>query len=399
MKNEKFILGILASINFTHIVDVMIMMPLGDIVMRLFDVGPEKFSLLVSAYAFGAFLSSLLGAVLIDRYDRKKALLFVYTGFALGTLLCAVATSYYMLFCIRFITGLFGGMISALVLSVVSDIFRYERRGAAMGVLTSAFSVAAALGVPIGLYLASAFSWEAPFIFVGSLGLTIVALIAWRFPSMKGHLTKDKPAQRPNPLEVFRVIARDRNQINALLLGIIIVLGHMIIIPFIAPYMRRNVGFEQSQITYIYALGGLLTAFTSPYIGRLTDRWGPMKTFFIVMSLSFIPVLALTNLPSVPIPLALVVTSAFFVFGSGRMIAPQTMITAAVGPEGRGGFMSVKAALQQLGIALASIIGGWIISEGEGGSLQHYGWAGLLSVTIGVIAIWMGTRLKVADGN
>jgi predicted MFS family arabinose efflux permease len=393
---ERFILGVLAAVNFTHIVDVMIMMPLGDIFMRMYEIGPQSFSLLVSAYAFGAFLSSLLGAMLIDRYDRRHALLFVYAGFSLGTLCCALAPNFEAMLALRFLTGIFGGFLGALVLSVASDVFPYERRGMAMGVLMSAFSVASAAGVPLGLYFASQWGWEAPFLMVGGMGVLLTAAIAMRFPSLTGHIGQQAPAP---PAAVFGRIARDANQLNALALGMAIVLGHMVIIPFIAPYMLRNVGFEQADLPYIYALGGILTAFTSPLIGRLTDRLGPMRTFAGTMVLSAIPVLVLTNLPPVSMGLALAVTTAFFVLGSGRMIAPQTMITAAVGPEGRGGFMGVKAALQQLAIGVASLLGGAIIAEDAHGALLHYGWVGAISVAIGLASIALGTRLRVAPGN
>lgn len=400
MKSEKFILFTLAAIQFTHIVDVMIMMPLGDIFMRLFNIGAKEFSLLVSAYAFGAFASSLIGAMFIDRFDRKKALVFVYTGFVVGTLLCAFAPSYRFLLAIRFFTGIFGGVIGALALSIISDVFPFERRGSAMGILMGSFSVASAIGVPLGLYLADKFNWQAPFLFVGSVGSLIVALLIFQFPSMKSHLAVRAQGEKAPPLlQVFSTIAKDKNQVNALALGVILVLGHMVIIPFIAPYMRRNVGFSQSDLTYIYAIGGILTAFSSPFIGKLTDKFGAMRTFMTIMLISFIPVLTITNLPPVTIPIALVATSVFFVLGSGRMIPPQTMITAAVGKSGRGSFMSVKAALQQLGIGVASLIGGWVIYIDDAGALHNYGWVGALSVTIGLISIWLGTRLKVVKSN
>jgi predicted MFS family arabinose efflux permease len=394
---RKSALFILASINFTHIMDAMIMMPLGDLFMQLFLITPGEFSMLVSSYAVGAFISSLLGSFYLDLYDRKKALLFIYSGFKIGTILCAVSGTYVLLLSVRFITGLFGGMIGALVLSVVSDLYPFEKRGNAIGYLMAAFSAAAALGVPTGLFLADQFSWRAPFLFIGGAGFLITILITLKFPSLKAHLSEIDPNRSIK--SIFLDIFTDRNQTNALLLGIILVFGHFVIIPFIAPYMTRNVGFTQGQITYIYLIGGILTVFSSPLIGKMTDRIGALKSFRILMVISFVPVILITNLPLVAVPVALVVTSFFFVFGSGRMIPPQTLITAAVGPKNRGSFMSVKSALQQLGIALAAAISGFIVTFDESEQLANYEWVGVLSIVVSLCAMMLAGKLIVAKGN
>ncbi len=397
MKQERFVLFLLATINFTNIVDVMIMMPLGDIFMKLYDISPQQFSWLVSSYALGAFCSSIMGMFWIDRFDRKKALLFIYSGFTIGTFLCAFAYSYESFLIIRFCTGIFGGMIGALVLSVVSDIFPFAKRGAAMGVLTAAFSAAAALGVPLGLFLADQFDWYAPFLFVSGMGVIILTQIVIRFPSMSKHLIHQ--GKNKSLVSVITDITTDSNQLNALLLGIILVLGHFIIIPFIAPYMIRNVGFTQGQITWMYFAGGLATVFSAPIIGKLTDRFGALKLFNVLMLISFVPVLMITQMPPIPAFLALAVTTLFFILGSGRMIPPQAMITASVGPKNRGSFMSVKAAFQQLGIFLASVISGALVVDNGSGILEGYDLVGYLSIGISLVAIVLARKLKVAAGN
>lgn len=392
---KQAVVFLLAAINFTHIMDVMIMMPLSDIFMEDFQIDAAAFSYLVAAYAIGAFMSSILGAFLLDRFDRRKALLFIYTGFVLGTLLCGLAWSYWSLLIVRLITGIFGGIIGALALSIVSDLYSYRERGKAIGILMAAFSAASALGVPAGLYFAALSGWEIPFLFLAGLGAVLLTIAYFIMPEMGAHIQEVKL----KPKEVVHSISKDSNQLNALALGVILVMGHFIIIPFITPYMTRNVGFEQYQISYIYLIGGILTIFSGPLIGRITDRFGALKTFYVVVVLSFAPVLILTNLGPTPIPWALVVTSMFFVLGSGRMISPNTMITASVGPSNRGSFMSVKSALQQLAIALASIISGAIVYIDETGMMSNYTYVGILSVVFCIFAMLIAPRLRVAKGN
>ncbi|MFN3940735.1 MAG: MFS transporter, partial [Chitinophagales bacterium] len=237
-KNERLIVILLASINFTHILDFMIMMPLGPQLMRIFEITPAQFSILVAAYTFSAFTSGLIAAFFVDRFDRKKVLLFGYTGFILGTLGCAVAPDYITLMSARIVAGLFGGLIGAQVLSIIGDIFPFERRGVAMGALTAAFSLASVVGVPIGLFLANITSWHAPFFLVGGLAIIILILVFRFIPSMDTHLENYTPKKF---FHVYTNIIADPNQQRALLLSIIMMLGHFSIIPFIAKYMVSNV--------------------------------------------------------------------------------------------------------------------------------------------------------------
>lgn len=395
--SRRFILILLAVVNFTHIIDSMIIMPLGDLFIEEFSLTSRQYSMLVSAYALAAFCSSIAGIFFLDRVDRRLALLLIYTGFGVGTLLCAFAGSYEMLLAIRCLTGLFGGMIGALVLSVVSDLYLFKERGQAMGILFTAFSAASALGVPIGIILAARSTWHLPFIVIGVLALLISGVIAWKFPSMRAHL--DQQSTKIDPLAILTSIYSDRNQVNALIAGFVLVLAHFLIIPFISPYLIKNVGLSQEQIAYQFFFGGLATVFSSPIIGRATDRYGVMQVFTIVMVLSFIPTILITNLPPVPLWVAISCTTLFFVFASGRMISPNTIITAAASQANRGSFMSVKSALQQLAIAIAGILSGSIVYIGTDDTYHRYPIVGVLSILIALLTIPLLRRLKVASGN
>ena len=215
---------------------------------------------------------------------------------------------------------------------------------------------------------------------------------------MKEHLATVN--RNRSMVRILKAIFSDRNQRAALILGGTLVLGHFLIVPFIAPYMIRNVGFTAREISYIYLIGGILTVFSSPYFGRMTDRYGVIKVFRILMFISFVPVIAITNMPPVAIWMALIATSVFFVFGSGRMIPPQTLITASVGPDNRGSFMSIKSAVQQLSVAGASYISGYIvILDDTGETLARYDLVGYLSIAICLVALYLVTRIKVAAGN
>src|SRR5690242_19911893 len=172
--SEWLVLAVLAALQFTHNLDYMIMMPLMPQFEREMAISPQQFGFLVSAYAFAAGISGLLAALVIDRFDRKRALLFLYAGFALGTFLCALAPGYLWLLLARTVAGAFGGVVAATTLAIIGDVFADSRRGRAMGVIMSAFSVALIVGVPAGLYLANRLGWRSTF---GVLGLVSAVVL------------------------------------------------------------------------------------------------------------------------------------------------------------------------------------------------------------------------------
>ncbi|MCO6478570.1 MAG: MFS transporter [Phaeodactylibacter sp.] len=393
--NEKLLLLILAVVQFTHILDFMIIMPLGSQFMRIFDISPRQFSLIVSAYAGSAFVMGLFSAMFIDRFGRKEALLLTYIGFTVGTVACAVAPDYYFFLAARSITGAFGGILGALVLSIIGDTIPLKRRASAMGTVMTAFSVASVIGVPAGIYLAAEFSWRAPFLTVAGIALALSFGIYFLLPPLRGHL-EGGLVQR-NPIRVMGNIFGDPNQRRALFFTVILMLGHFTIIPFIAPYMQLNIGFSDYQVTYIYLIGGVLTVFLLPFFGRLADRHGHARVFTFSSLFALGSIFAITNLPAVSIGLALCATSSFFVVASGRNVPAMTMVTSVVRPESRGSFMSVRSSVQELALALSSVLAGLIITENGDGSLANYQYVGYIAIVMSLVAVAVAWRLKLVE--
>lgn len=393
INKEQIIVLLLACINFTHIMDFMIMMPLGPQLMRLFQISPQEFGLIVSAYTFSAGISGFLAAFFVDRFDRKQILLFAYTGFVLGTFACAFAPTYLFLVIARVLTGIFGGLIGAQVFSIIGDIIPYERRGSAMGSISAAFSMASVVGVPFSLYIAAELSWHAPFVLIASLGALLIPFVYKIFPKMDSHIQQSMKSQ---PFAVIENIAKDSNQQLGLLFGVILIVGHFSIIPFISPYMVANVGFSEKELTYIYFVGGVLTFFTSPLIGKLSDKYGKLKIFTLFGILALIPIFLITNMPKIPIPLALVVTAMFFVFASSRFIPANAMITSLVSPQQRGGYMSISYSLQQLASGGAAFIAGLIVSKSANGELQNYEYVGYMAILVSIACVFVAQKLKTA---
>jgi predicted MFS family arabinose efflux permease len=357
-----------------------VIMPLGPQLMRLWGIGTHQFGLLVSAYTFAAAATALLCAFYMDRFDRRRALLILYTGFALSTLLCALAPNYETLLAARAVAGAFGGTTGAAVYSIIGDVIPDQRRGSAMGLLAIAFPISSVAGVPIGLMLANWFDWRAPFLMLTLVSL-VVLIAAWKFvPRLAGHVER---ARTVHPLRQAQAVFADANHRRALALVSVLIFGGFSVIPFIAPYMVANVGLAETDLPWLYFFGGLATVFTSRLIGRLSDRHGKRRMFTLVASISIVPLLVTTNLPPVPVWVAIA--------------ASMPIVTGAAQPHLRGSFMSFNTALQQVALSLASVSSGLLIGSTASGALTRYGLVGLLSVACVLTAIWLAQRVRAVS--
>ena len=396
-KKERIILYLLAALNFTNILDFMIMMPLGNFLMPHFRISAQFFTVIVAAYPIASFFSSIAAAFFVDKYDRKKVLLFAYTGFLIGTISCGIAPDAVFLMAARILTGIFGGLIGTQILSIVADTFDYEKRGRAMGVIFTAFSISSIFGVPFSLYLSKLISWHAPFLFIGIVGIVIIPMIIRFLPAMTRHLI-NQPVKKISPLEVIKDLGKNKSQLLALTLSGFLMMGHFLIIPFINPYMEFNVGFTKDQTPLIYMVGGTFSLIASFVIGRMADKYGKLRIFLNCAAASLVPIFLITNMPAIPFYFVLGVFAIWFSLSTGRTIPAQAMISTVVNPEHRGLFMSFNASVQQLFTGLASLIAGAIVIKGSDGKILHYNWVGYFSIVIVFITLFIALKLAKRQG-
>ncbi len=390
-KKELILLYVLAAMQFTHILDFMIVMPLGPRLMEIFRISPSQFGLIVSVYTFSAGVLGWVAAFFLDRFDRKKALMVLYLGFGLGTLACAFAPSFQFLLAARLITGGFGGVMGATILAVVGDAIPPNRRGAAMGTLFSSFSLASVAGVPAGLYLANHLGWHAPFFLLGILCFVILVMINFVLPPMGDHLAREKV----NPLDEMKIVLGKLNHWRAFGVTIFMTMAGFMLIPYISPYLVSNSGLTNEQLPLIYLCGGGATFFSMRWLGKVADKIGLLKVFIVVSLLAIVPILVLSRLPQVPVGIALTVTTFFMVLASGRFIPGMAMVSNSVEGRYRGAFMSINSSMQQLASAAAAVISAAIIVKGADGRLLHYSTIGLLGTGSILISIYFAKTLKL----
>ncbi len=384
----------LAGIQFTHILDFMVMMPLGPVLMEELAIDAHQFGLLVSSYTFTAALAGMAMALVADRFERKRLLLVVFALFGLATLACALAGDYVTLLAARGLAGAFGGVMGALVQTMVGDLVPFERRGRASGIIMSAFSLSTVAGVPLSLWIANLLGWRAAFLAIAVFVLLLL-LPAWRLlPTLRGHLpAAADAAECAHPLAAMGAVLRDANHLRAYLFMGLAIFSGFTVIPYITIYVTANVGIAQADIPLIYLAGGCATFFTARWIGRRTDLWGKARAYRRVALFSLLPLFVLTHLPPVPLWALLVCTTVFFILVPGRMVPVMAIVTSAAQPHLRGTFLAINASVQNLCSGLAAYLGGLLIAL-DAGKVVGYGTVGWLAMGMTVAAMCFVSRVR-----
>lgn len=380
-RNERIILFLLAALNFTQLLDFIVMMPLSNYLIPYFQITAFQFSLLVACYSVSAFVSGLIIALFVDKFDRKKSLLFAYIGFLVGTIACGFSYTYQFLLASRILAGLFGGIIGAQVLAIVADLFSYERRGRAMGAVVSAFAAATIFGIPLSLYLTNIFkfNWHIPFIMIGLMGIVIIPFIIRYIPKMTEHIKSEMPKSYFSSLIK---VCRIPEQRSALIFSCMLMIGHFLIIPFINPYVEFNKGFSKKLIPMIYLFGGIASMIAAFVLGRFSDKAGKLPVFQWSVFFSLFMVLIVTGLPDVHFFIVILFFAIWFILATSRALMAQAMVTEVVGSEQRGSFMSINGSIQQLGSGIAALLAGIIVVTKKSGQIMNYRYVGYLSIIV-----------------
>ncbi len=391
-RTERFFLLTLAGIQFSHVLDFMIMMPLGPTLMQAFGIGTQEFGLLVASYSFSAAASGILAATFVDLFERKRLLLISFTLFALATLACGLAPGYSTLLLARGLAGVFGGIMGALIHTMIGDAIPFSRRAKASGMVSMAFSVSTIAGIPLSLWLANEFSWRAPFILIAGLSVFFLAIGLRFLPELRHHLSEEK---RAHLLSATFSVLGDSNHLRALLFSALIIFSGFTVIPYITVYAVNNVGIALQDIPIVFFIGGLSTFISARLVGHWADKYGKVEVYRRVALLATVPLLLLTHVGTLPLWLWVICSASFFVLISGRMIPAMAIIASAAQPKLRGTFMSLNGTVQSLAMGAASSLTGFLITLDDSGRVVGYPLAGYIAVVANIIALWYVSKITM----
>jgi len=383
---QKFVAAILAFLNFTVVLDFMILSPLGAQLMPALQISPVQFGLLVSTYAFSAGVSGILAAGFADRFDRKQLLLIFYAGFLAGTLVCGLASSYHALLLGRLITGLFAGVVGSVSFAIITDVFPLEMRGRVMGVIQTAFAASSVLGIPIGLVLSTHWRWNAPFLLIVAVGVPVGWLIQARMRPVDAHL-KRHPDR--SPLHHLIQTVSNRFYLQGFATTTLLSVGGFMLMPFMSAFTVHNVGVPVVRLPLVYVLVGLFSVVAGPLIGRASDRFGKFNVFSFGCAITIVMVVIFTHLAITPLWVLVSVLVILQIGIFSRMISASALMSALPAPADRGAYMSISSSLQQVAGGVAAILSGMIVVEGADGVLVHFDRVGYVLVGTTLLTLSM----------
>lgn len=383
---EKFLIAILTILQFTVILDFMVLSPLGAILMPALAIDPQQFGWVVSAYAFSAGASGLLAAGFADRFDRKRMLLVFYSGFLGGTLLCGLAPDYHLLLAARVITGIFGGVISSICFAIVTDLFAMQMRGRVMGFLQMAFASSQVLGIPVGLYAANKFGWHSPFLLIVTLGLPVGFIIVMKMRPVDNHLKLNVDR---HPLHHLYATVTKPRYVKGFAATTLLATGGFMLMPFASAFGTGNLGLSTDDLPTLYMVTGVTAMIAGPVAGRLSDAIGKYKVFVAGSSVGMVLVLIYTNLGVSPLWLVTLITAALFTAITARIVGASALMSGVPAPQDRGAFMGVSSAFQQISGGVASAVAGAIVVKTSSGALAHYDILGFVVIGAMLITILM----------
>lgn len=388
---QKFVIATLAFLQFAVILDFMLMSPLGAVIMPALTISTRQFGLVVSAYAFSAGISGLLTAGFADRFDRKRILLFFYSGFIVGTLWCGLAQTFESLLLARIVTGLFGGVIGSIVLAISTDLFPPQMRGRVMGFIQTAFAASQVLGIPIGLYLSNRWNWHIPFLAMAALGAVGGFVVAWRMRPVADHL---KIAQEHSPFMHLRHTVTEPRYLVAFLTMTLLATGGFMLMPFSSAYVVNNLGISLHSLPTVYLITGICTIFFGPMIGKAADAFGKFRIFTLGTALTIVMVVLYTHLGPISLPILVLINAVMFIGIFSRMIPFQALVAGVPSITQRGSFNAISASIQQLSGGVASVVAGHIVTLGADGKLLHFDTVGFVVVGTSLTALALLWKLQ-----
>jgi len=394
---QKFVILLLAFLQFTVILDFLVISPLGAVILPEMHITTKQFGLLVSVYAFSASLSGLLTAGFADRFDRKQLLIFFYIGFILGTGLCGIANNYHFLLIARIVTGLFGGVIGSISMAIAADLFPLEVRGRVMGVVQTAFAASQVMGLPIGLYLSNLWGWHAPFLMIAGLGLLVGFVIVFGLRPINAHL--ELQHDRNAFQHLWKTITTPL-YLRGFAATILLAAGGFMLMPFGSAFTVNNLGISLKHLPTIYLVTGISSILFGPLLGRLSDSAGKYRTFVGGTILGIIMVIIYTHLGTTPLWGVILVNILLFLGISARMVSTSALISAVPEPSDRGAFMSINSSVQQFAGGLASGLAGLVVVQTSSGKLEHYGLLGytVAAAMLLTISLMYGVQ-KIANAR
>jgi predicted MFS family arabinose efflux permease len=395
--SERKIIFLLAAVSFVNILDFMMVMPLGPDFARDLGIATSRLGLIAGSYTLAAAAAGAVGAMFLDRFDRRQALAVAMLGLVTATAMGALAQGFGSLIAARVMAGLCGGPATAVSLAILADVVPLQRRGQAMGTVMGAFAAASVIGVFGGLELGRLGGWRLPFVMVALTGLGVVVGAIKIMPPFRGHLDR---RGSPRALRTTRAFLADPVVLLSLTTSVVVFTGGFSVIPNLSAYLQYNLGYPRSHLGVLYLVGGVVSFVAMRIGGGVVDRRGPVPVTAAgtVLMMFVLAVGFLSPEPGMPVLLVFV---GFMLANSLRGVAINTLSSKVPYPAERARFMSAQSTAQHLASSTGAIISSALLTERADGSLAGMdsvaGFALTLAASVPFLVWAVSMRLRRRD--
>jgi len=330
-----------------------LLVPLLPRYARELDLNPVKVGILFGSYAVALLLATFPVAIITDRYGRRSPMLWGLAGLAATTLVFAMSKQYWLLVLARFLQGVAGAATWLPGMALLADHFPSESRGKAMGTAFAAANLGVLIGPPLSGFLDRHAGASAPFLFGAGLVALDAAGRAFLLPEVEAERGPRLPFRQLLSNPVVRLFA------GAMALGS----GLWALLESMLPLdMDHRLGLSAPQIGLCFAASALAHTFTSPLMGRLSDRIGRVK----VLRMGLVFAMVLLPLP-VLLPRTWMVVLAMMGLGSAASFIMSPCSPAVADQVERQGSQSFASAFSILnlaysvGLMIGPIVGGALV--------------------------------------
>jgi predicted MFS family arabinose efflux permease len=314
---------------------------------------------LVTAFSLAYAIGSPVLAALTGQTEKRKLLSLSLLLFALANFACALAPRYGMLMLGRVIAAVGAGLFVPSASTTAAGLAAPQHRGKALAVVIGGQTVALALGVPLGTWIAYAFHWRTTFWLVGALALLAAVLIRLRLPVIS--------PMAPIPLKERLSYVKRPVMLTALLTTVFWGIGAFTVYTYIADVFDR-LGAAERMISLVLLIWGIASLIGSTLGGYAADRFGSARAIPVMLSTLLVALTAFSVLTSVPpSQLALGIGfAAMVVWGISAWSFNPAQQHRLIGLSGNasGIVVSLNASAIYLGSALGAALGGLVAAYG-----------------------------------
>ncbi|QQS32082.1 MAG: MFS transporter [Acidobacteriota bacterium] len=363
--NERFFTPPLLIIFLTIFIDLVgfgIVIPLLTFYGEEMGATPLDIGLLVSSYSLMQFGFSPIWGALSDRFGRRPILFLTILGTSVGYLVLGLATSLWMVYAGRLISGIAGGNL-ATAQAYIADVTSRENRARGMGLFGMAFGLGFIIGPALAGVL-SKFGMHVPFIFASGLSFANAALLYFILPE---SLSPDRVGvKREGRLRQMWSSIKNPILAKISLDFFLVVTAFSMMTTAFAYYTMVKFGYDAEKTGYLLGFVGLVAAVMQGGVfGVLAKRFGevPLIAVGCVILTASLVAVPFVSAASGGLPMLLIGIAAFAIGNSISSPALTSLASKSANEAEQGQALGIMQSFASLARVIGPLLCGLLLNN------------------------------------